>query len=520
MGRGFSFTDDPLRELDPVDYEWHWPEDKGESHMEGRIIGGTLWDLRTALRTKLGDDEGRSQTDLIWYESIRRAFDIPSMYPEALVADDDDGNVANGTPNVCEINAAFEAHGLVDPSELGDLGLDLVPVADGRQVVVTESLPVFEDCPVTASGAEMRWRLRDAPEAITTVMMAVEDGAWVATIPTQAAGVVAEYQVVVTYSSGTVAALPRNQADPWYQTFFGGAQPIYCFDENANPDEWVFAGNGNTWNFGPLAVDGVDPGDPYDDDGVLLSQDGFYPSWSNTTATGPEIDLAGYDDVRLHYRRWLTVEDGTFDRARITANGEPVWSNLVSKQGSVHHVDREWRFHDLPLATAMATGSVQLQFALDSDGGLELGGWTIDALCVVQVVESYCGDHMVSSPEECDDGNTESGDGCDASCILEEDPDPTGTEGGDDSTGDDTDADTSDGDSVTADEASGANTVDPSAGSSTGDTEEDDSSSDGCGCDASGHGGWLNASFLLVLFGVRRARRSSGLRRAAIPSRA
>jgi cysteine-rich repeat protein len=507
MGRGFVFNDAPLRELDPPDYEWSWPQDQGESHDEGRIIGGTLWDLRTALRTKLGDDEGRTQADLIWYESIRRAVDIPSMYPEALVADDDDGNLANGTPNVCEINAAFAAHGLLDPGELADLTLDLVPVADGRQAVVTQALPVFADCPVTASDAELRWRLRDAPAAITTVMMDVEDGAWVATIPTQAAGVVVEYQVAVTYSSGTTAALPRNQADPWYQTFFGGAQPIYCLDESADPAEWVFAGAGNTWSFGPLAIDGVDPGDPYDDDGVLLSQDGIYPPWSNNTATGPTIDLAGYDDVRLHYRRWLTVEDGAFDHARISANGEPLWSNLVTEQANVHHVDREWRFHDLPLAAALASGSVQLQFALDSDGGLELGGWTIDALCVVQVVESWCGDAMVSGAEECDDGNTEDGDGCDATCILEEEPDPTtGTDTGGDSTGDDTGdgtaADTSAGesDSASADATVTASSADATAEGSTGDAGQDDgSSSDGCGCDASGDSGGLPASVLLVI---------------------
>jgi len=505
MGRGFVFTDAPLRELDPPDYEWTWPQDQGESHMEGRIIGGTLWDLRTALQDKLGDEAGRSHADMIWYESIRRAVDIPSMYPEALVADDDDGNLANGTPNMCEINAAFEAHGLLDPSELAELALDLVPVADGRQVVVTQALPVFEDCPVMASDVELRWRLREDPEAITSVMMTVEDGAWVATIPTQGPGVVVEYQVMVTYSSGTEATLPRNQADPWYQTFFGGAQPIYCLDEDADPGEWMFAGDGNTWSFGPLAVAGVDPGEPYDDDGVLLSQDGIYPSWSNTSATGPVIDLAGYNDVRLHYRRWLTVEDGTFDHARISANGEPLWSNLVTEQANVHHVDREWRFHDMPLDAALASGSVQLQFALDSDGGLELGGWTIDALCVVQVVDSWCGDAMVSGTEACDDGNNEDGDGCDAACMIEEEPDPTDTDGSD-STGDGTGADGSAGDGVTADGTASATSADATEGSSGG-PDQDDASADGCGCAT--RDGPLPAGVLLLLALGRIRRRAA-----------
>ncbi|MCA9696166.1 MAG: hypothetical protein KC431_01490, partial [Myxococcales bacterium] len=45
VGVGFFFDQEPIRDLDPQGFEWHWPEDKGEVHDEGRIIGGTLWDL-------------------------------------------------------------------------------------------------------------------------------------------------------------------------------------------------------------------------------------------------------------------------------------------------------------------------------------------------------------------------------------------------------------------------------------------------------------------------------------------
>src|SRR5690606_2692862 len=161
MGRGFVYTEAPLRELDPVGSEWTWPQDIGGSHSTGRIIGGTLWELRALLRAKLGVETGTFHTDMIWYESIRRAGDIPSMYPEALVYDDDDGDLSNRSPNGCEINAAFEAHGLLDPTAIGDTTVDLVPVDDGRQVVVSQSLPVFAGCPVELVAAELRWRLRE-----------------------------------------------------------------------------------------------------------------------------------------------------------------------------------------------------------------------------------------------------------------------------------------------------------------------------------------------------------------------
>ena len=113
-----SSTTTPLRELDPAGTEKKWPDDMtGEVHDDGEIIGGTLWDLRVALEAKLGAD-GRLREDarhlLRRSSSARRTS--RRRYAEALLADDDDGDLANGTPNQCEINAAFGAHGLADPT--------------------------------------------------------------------------------------------------------------------------------------------------------------------------------------------------------------------------------------------------------------------------------------------------------------------------------------------------------------------------------------------------------------------
>jgi MYXO-CTERM domain-containing protein len=99
------------------------------------------------------------------------------------------------------------------------------------------------------------------------------------------------------------------------------------------------------------------------------------------------IDLQGFTKVHLQYRRWLNVEDGQFDRASILVGEVPVWQNLDSDQGNdskVHHRDREWRFHDVDL-TAQLAGQTQAQvhFVIESDQGLEFGGWTLDDFCLV-----------------------------------------------------------------------------------------------------------------------------------------
>jgi cysteine-rich repeat protein len=522
MGRGFFNNNDPLRELDPMGSEWTWPMDKGESHAEGRIIGGTLWDLRIAMQEQQGIDEGQQIVDNFWYQSIRRATDIPSMYAEVLVADDDDGSIANGTPNACLITEVFGLHGLVDPSQLGDVTIDLEQTKDGRQVILAQSLPAFDDCPFPEGAATLQWRIRETPDDVTTEAMVVQDGTWVATIPEQATGVVVEYRVLMDYGEGTLVSFPRNAADPWAQLFFGAAQPIYCLDETYEPSNWAFGGSGGTWSYGPL-VDlgdglGVDPSEPYDDDGVLLSQDGIYPPFANTTATGPVVDVEGRGDVRLHYQRWLTVEDAFFDDATIRANGEVVWSNLETAQANVHHVDRQWRFHDIPLADVITDGTVQLQFGLQSDGGLHMGGWTVDALCIVEIVEQVCGDDVVTGDEECDDGNTEPGDGCDEVCH-DEPIDPTG----EDTTGGDDDGTTGGADTTGGGDDGPMTTTTPMTSATTDPTNADGSSEDstggagadasdgGCGCDA-GRTRDRGAAWMLVgVVAMLRARR----RRAA-----
>lgn len=515
MGRGFTYTDEPLREIDPDGFEYMWPQDVSpDPHQTGRIISGTLWDLRVALRDDLGIDQGTIQADTIWYQSIRRAVDIPSMYPEALATDDDDGDLANGTPNACAINAAFAAHGLLDPSQLGDVTVDVAAVAGGQEVSVAQTVPMFPGCAVDLGTAELRWRLRGLPDDVNTVPMVIDGGAWVATIPAQDTGVVVEYQVVLSYPTGASAVLPRNPADPWYQLFFGATVPIYCLDDAANLGEWFFSGNGDTWSFGPLAGGGgLDPDAPWDDDGVLLSQDGLYPPFANTAATGPFIDITGHTDVRLHYRRWLSVEDGFFDQATLRVNDEDVWTNLATPQANVHHTDGEWRFHDLPLNDFLGDGQVQLQFALDSDGGLELGGWTVDGLCVVEVVESACGDGMLGGDEECDDGNLEPGDGCDETCATEE---PTGTTGEDTSGSESSDGDTGGQGTGALDDTTagqppvGGETSEGSASEgSTEPAQDGEGGSDGCGCTSSEpHSAWTSAGLVLLVAARLRRRRS------------
>jgi MYXO-CTERM domain-containing protein len=443
-GVGFFLdSDEPIRELDPDGFEWRWPEHAGEVHDEGRIIGGTLWDLRGVMIEKYGVAEGVARTDRIWMDGLRRAVDIPSTYLEALITNDDDGNLQNGTPDICEINEVFAAHGLYEPPG-ASTEVSTETLADGSTEVTLSYGQPFDGCPgFAAPTGVVRHRLRaddgSTGPASELSMAQVGTGLLRAVIPPQPQQSVTQFQVELDWGNGTTAARPENFGDPWYEYFTGEVTEIWCPDFD-DPDSFSF-GLMNGWDWGVPEGGSGDPDAAYAGTGVFGNQldwPGLYSPNQSSVLTLQSVDVSGFEVVRLQYRRWLNVEDGFWDRATISANDEVAWSNYASADefvSDIHHRDREWRFHDVVLTPYVgANEQVELKFALVSDGGLELGGWTIDELCVVghDAIGPQdpggggggggCGDGTLQVSEQCDDGNLDNGDGCSSGCLLEEEP--------------------------------------------------------------------------------------------------
>jgi cysteine-rich repeat protein len=161
---------------------------------------------------------------------------------------------------------------------------------------------------------------------------------------------------------------------------------------------------------------------------LALALNGDYDPNEESWVATPVIDIGHYSDVRVQYRRWLGVEDGFYDDARLVINGTEVWKNFASasepQQNGVHHIDRVWRFADFELAAFEASGTATLRFELASDEGLQFGGWTLDDVCIVEPAagpgDPNCGNGAVDANETCDDGNVADGDGCSAMCETED----------------------------------------------------------------------------------------------------
>jgi subtilisin-like proprotein convertase family protein len=128
-----------------------------EGHCESLIASSANWDLKSALVARFGGD-GWDEMDRIWYGSLtpsKSAYQVQSggtcnpaavvngcaatnWYTVYLAADDDDGNLANGTPNACRIWDAFDAHGIAcgaRPVCSGDAADFSIEITDDPQTV-------------------------------------------------------------------------------------------------------------------------------------------------------------------------------------------------------------------------------------------------------------------------------------------------------------------------------------------------------------------------------------------------
>jgi hypothetical protein len=104
---------------------------------------------------------------------------------------------------------------------------------------------------------------------------------------------------------------------------------------------------------------------------------GNYRARTTNVLQSPSFDLTGRAGVRLGFWRWLTVESGQFDQAFVQVNGVQVWVNPPT--GDL--IDTEWVWQEIDISeVADDNADVSIVFGLNTDGGLQRGGWTIDGL--------------------------------------------------------------------------------------------------------------------------------------------
>lgn len=106
IGPGFLSDGRPVRDLEDPAFECYDPKKKGV-HAKGQLLGAVVWDILTDLEKSGMTGEPLKRLML---RPIAIAQTRAQWYRAMLAVDDDDGNLANGTPHECLIYNQFKAH--------------------------------------------------------------------------------------------------------------------------------------------------------------------------------------------------------------------------------------------------------------------------------------------------------------------------------------------------------------------------------------------------------------------------
>lgn len=327
--------------------------------------------------------------------------DVGSYSPYIHTSNDTVGTSANDFVLATQITQGA----LATVAELArPVSLNLVhqPLQDTRNDLGPYYPGVLVDDPASKgiASVELFWRA-DAGSWNQQSMQATGRGSeYAGAIPGQPSPTTVEYYIVATDNNGVERAVPEafTPGDQVYSFLVGNVERIYFNDFEGSGDEgWTHAYGGGTsnshddWQRGAPQGKVGDPGSAWSGTKIWgndLGGSGFngeYQSNVNIRLVSPLIDCTGKTDVRLRYRRSLTVEEGQYDQARIRVAGNTVWENPASG----NFADTDWTLHDLDIsAYADNNAAVELRWVLRSDGGLEFGGWNIDDVEVYALAAS------------------------------------------------------------------------------------------------------------------------------------
>ncbi|MFK7929834.1 MAG: MYXO-CTERM sorting domain-containing protein [Myxococcota bacterium] len=430
VGLGFFGTGSVLRDIDP---DRVYPTDfRGQVHNDGRIWSSFLWNLRADWQQIYGDELGARKVDRLMLDTMAQGPFLTTVGDAVILADDDDGDLSNGTPHACALKDLLDQHGL-GPGPLGVVSIEHEPIDtvgsyEPSYPVTFGLFDAMKDCSGLDRDTVALWYTTDevlaedagddfiegegdlaapttGPEYASAggatwtrldlnAVADVYDGA----IPRQLATTRVTYFIEARSLEGGGRVTTHDGVGDGLYTFrVGDREPVWC--ESFETDEHGFEhGPGSPWEtseswqsqweFGEPSGEFWNPDAAFTGSRIVgTALDGTYANQNLQYLRSPEIDVPS--DGRMltfSFRRWLTVEDGFFDKANVYVDDQQVWQQPVSPDGRAHTLDTDWMLFELD-AEPYRGSTRRLTWTLRSDRGLEYGGWNLDDICVERLAD-------------------------------------------------------------------------------------------------------------------------------------
>ena len=433
-----------------ADNSMRYPENYSgnDVHSNGTIFSGAMWDFWEELEGRLGDrDAAQEIVSQVFADGIKFGPSVEGSYDAMVAADDDDGDLSNGTPNICSLVEAFSRHGL-GPGSTDDLvQLQHEPIWSfspwaGDHPVRAEIANLAPECAeISTDGARIFFSTDGGDTWESNALETLGDEAIEGVIPEQPDGTVVHYYFELSDGDGDIYTAPSGGAINPFSFFVGNLIELYCEDFETSDGSYThdlldgeYSNGADDWQHGVPNGKTSDPNSAWSGNQIWGNDLGFdefegnawngeYQSDKHNQLASPSIDISGASEdgaeaLVLQFARYLGVEDGYYDQALITVDGETIWSNHDSNDsdGGEHHLDDQWGPHTQLVEDLDGDGALNITWDLVTDGGLEFGGWNVDDVCVYGWI-----------PTE-DTGND--GDGGDGGDDGGSDGDDTGDVGG------------------------------------------------------------------------------------------
>ncbi|MGH7596330.1 MAG: FlgD immunoglobulin-like domain containing protein [bacterium] len=326
VGRGFLENGGNVRNVKNTN---RYPQDVSvEVHTDGLILAGALWDLREAL----GLEIARRYSHFARYGTpddpdLLTAYN--EYFIEILILDDNDGTLANLTPNFAAINQAFSAHGIGAASFLRIAHQERGDAASSENEYLVQaqvSTAAFVGVDPNAATAHFS---TDGQNFLTVPMAANGGANFQARIPRQPSGSVVSYYITARDNLGASLTFPAGAPQSKVFNFLVGFRSRR-FDDFESNQPWKIGdatdrATTGIWervNPNGTASGGiqVQPEDDHSPVGSFCFVTGNADSGraqgvndvdnGKTTLYSPLLDLTSYRNPVIRYFRWYSNRTG------------------------------------------------------------------------------------------------------------------------------------------------------------------------------------------------------------------
>ncbi|MFH1680603.1 MAG: hypothetical protein ABIH26_08170, partial [Candidatus Eisenbacteria bacterium] len=370
-----------------------YPDDYGSSgHFNAQILAGFIWDSWEELQAAYPQGYADSVIYHDWWYG--RKMGLPQSFPDQVywtfVADDNDGNLDNGTPHHPMLCVGAQNHGFDCPEILGPVSITHTPVesqpSTTQPTAITATI-VSTAAPIDESACRVYYKL-DGGSFQNVGMAGAGGDDYTGYIPAQGGGTYVQYYVYGEDDNANSATHPSTAPATLHAFYVGEFETVF-------EDDFESAGGWTVGIAGDAATTGVwERGDPqgtsssgqqvqpendhtpapgvncYATQLAAGSSAGTYDvDGGRTTLVSPVIDLSDAAMALVSYWRWYTNNLGN-------APNEDYWRVQVSSDGSnwvylenTTQSDNSWQRYLFNLGDYVSlTSTVQFRFMAEDAG--------------------------------------------------------------------------------------------------------------------------------------------------------